>query len=132
MTRLLSLSPDAVRYEGEVRHASKVMPGVEYAIRRISLGRRIEFARKVREFAARLECHEAGTGILDRIDSGLITAEIDALYLRWAVSAIFGLSIDGRPASCEALIDTGPEPLAKEIAVAIRKECGLSEHEIKN
>jgi len=128
----LSLSPDPVRYEGVIRYSSVVMPGVQYAIRKISLGRRIEFARRVREFAGRLEYHEAGKGVEDRIDAALAAAEIDALYLRWAVAGLFGLSIDGRAASCEDLIESGPEALAREIANAIRRECGLSEAEIKN
>ena len=54
------------------------------------------------------------------------------MYLRWALVGVDGLEIDGEAATAEQLLDRGPEELAREIVVAIKEECGLSEAERKN
>jgi hypothetical protein len=52
--------------------------------------------------------------------------------LLWGVAAIDGLTIDGKPADVEALIDAGPPELCEEIAREVTRVMRLSAVEIKN
>jgi hypothetical protein len=108
------------------------MPGVHFTLRRMSLGRRIELACGVRDLLARLEFHEAGKSLDDQVSAAILSAEVDAVYLRWGIVSLEGLTIDAQPASCEDLIAAAPENLTREIVTRIKNECGLSEPEIKN
>ncbi len=132
MTRLLSLSRECRKYESTVTFDSTVMPGARIAVRRMSLGRRIEFSKAVRELAGRLEFHQAADTTADHLAAAEAAAEIDAAYLRWGVAAVDGLSIDGSPASIRSLIDAAPEALVREIVDRIKRECGVTGHERKN
>ena len=121
-----------VSYESVVKIESKVMPGVRFAINRISFGRRMELSRRVRELTQKVEFLEAGSDLHEKIEAGMLAQEVDAMYLRWALVAVDGLEIDGELATAEQLLDRGPDDLAREIVGAIKEQCGLSEAERKN
>jgi hypothetical protein len=112
--------------------ASKARPGVEFVIALMTFGRRIELMRRVRDLAARLEYFEAGRDAKNGMEASLLGAEIDRLYIRWGVEEIRGLTLDGVPASVEALLEAGPEELFFEALAAVKTECGLDENERKN
>jgi len=136
MMKFLSRSAEKsgipVSYESVMTTESKAIPGVVFVINRISFGRRMELSRLVREIGKKAEFLEAGTELQERIEAGILTHEVDAMYLRWGLVSVEGLTIDGTPATAEQLLDTGPEALAQEIVAAIKAQCGLSEAERKN
>lgn len=135
MMKFLSRSDEtagAVSYESVITIQSAAMPGVAFAINRISFGRRMELSRLVREISKKAEFLEAGTELQERIEAGILAHEVDAMYLRWGLVKVEGLTIDGAPAAAEQLIDSGPEALTAEIVAAIKAQCGLSEAERKN
>lgn len=111
---------------------SESFPGVRYRIARISLGRRIDLARRVREIGRKLEFFEAGNDAREKLEAAVLQCEIDRVYLQWGMEAVDGLKIDGEPATPETLIERGPLDLALEILSKIRAECGLNEQERKN
>ena len=115
-------SPNRVTYESTITQPSSVCPGVQFTIRRMTLGRRMEMVRQVRECAKALEFHQAGTGLDDSLGAGLVACEIERIYLNWGLAGLQGLEIDGSPATTASLIESGPEPLCKEIAAAIKAE----------
>ena len=119
-------------YESMMVIASKALPGVNYAIRRVSFGRRIELSRQIRELARKAEFLEAGTDLHEKIEANILAQEIDAMYLRWGLARVDGLLIDGESASVEQLVARGPDELTREILAAIKEQCGLSEAERKN
>ena len=123
---------ERVSYESALAIESKVMPGVKFVINRISFGRRMELSRRVREITQKTEFLEAGSELDEKIEAGILAQEVDAMYLRWALVGVDGLEIDGEAATAEQLLDRGPEELAREIVVAIKEQCGLSEAERKN
>jgi hypothetical protein len=121
-----------MQYLSERTIGSGSIPGVEFTISRMSLGRRLDLIRRVRELGQRLEFHQAGESVADRIKGAVLAAEIDQLYYDWGMLRISGLEIDGEIASPKLLWSYGPEPLVHEIVQAIKHECGLSEEERKN
>ena len=112
--------------------ASEARPGVEFAVARMSFGRRIELMRQVRDLGAKLEYFEAGRDAKNDMEASLLGAEIDRLYVRWGLEEIRGLEIDGAPATTQSLIECGPEELFAEVLAAVKAECGLRENERKN
>jgi hypothetical protein len=108
------------------------MEGVRYEIVRISFGRRIELARRIREIGRKIEYLEAGTDARETLEATVLAAEIDRVYLEWGLVSVEGLEIDGVAATAESLIDRGPVALAVEILGRIKSECGMSEAERKN
>ncbi len=112
--------------------ASEAMPGVEFAIARMTFGRRLELMKRVRDLAARIEYFDAGRDEKNRMEASLLGAEMDKLYLAWGLEEVRGLSLDGSPATPEALVERGPESLVHEALAAIKTECGLTETERKN
>jgi hypothetical protein len=112
--------------------ASRIRPGVEYVIARMTFGRRLELMRRVRDLAARLEFFEAGRDAGNDMEASLLGAEIDRLYLVWGIEAICGLELDGARATAESLIESGPEELFHEALAIVKAECGLGENERKN
>jgi hypothetical protein len=106
--------------------------GVRYEIMRVSFGRRIELARRIREIGRRMEFLEAGNDAREKLEATVLAAEIDRAYLDWGLAAVEGLQIDGVAATPEALVDHGPVELAMEILSRIKSECGMSEEERKN
>jgi hypothetical protein len=119
-------------YESVVEVASKIAPGVRFTVARMSFGRRVELMRRVRELARRAEFLEAGSQPGDKMDAGLLQAEIDRLYLAWGLRAVSGLVLDGSHASPELLAEAGPEELFREALEAVRAEAGLTDEERKN
>lgn len=111
--------------------AAEAMPGVRFRIARISVARRIELARRVREIGRKLEFLEAGDA-REKLEAAVLAAEIDRAYLEWGLEEIEGLEIDGEAATPAALIDKGPVGLAEEVLARIKEECGLGEEERKN
>ena len=111
---------------------SATVAGVRFIIKRMSLGRRIELAKRVNELSRKIEFLQAGGSEREQIEAVWLAGEIDAIYLRWGLDAIEGLHIDGQPAGVDALVDFGPEDLAREALVAVKAEAGLSEDERKN
>lgn len=121
-----------MEYASTVMQESKTTAGVRYVIRRPSLQRRAEITRRVRQLLAELEYRSAGEGVEDRLAAAELESRIDSVYLEWGLERLEGLLIDGTSADAKALIERGPEALAREIAEAVRKECRLSEEERKN
>jgi hypothetical protein len=107
-------------------------PEVEFVIARMTFGRRIELMRRVRDLATRLEYFQAGQEAGNKMEAGLLSAEIDRLYAEWGLEEVSGLEIDGEPATPRSLIERGPEDLFLEVLAAIKAECGLNETERKN
>ena len=112
--------------------ASEAMPGVEFVIARMTFGRRLELLKRVRDLAARLEYFEAGRDESNRVEAGLLGAQLDRLYIDWGLEEVRGLELDGEAATPFSLIERGPEDLFKEALAAVKAECGLNEQERKN
>jgi hypothetical protein len=108
------------------------MPGVRFTIARMSFGRRIELARRIRDVGRRIEFLEASGEVREKLEAAVASAEIERVYLEWGLIGIEGLAIDGEPASVETMAERGPIALAREITEKIRAECGLTEEERKN
>ena len=125
-------SCQTVSYDSVMTIPSKTLTGVAFVINRISFGRRMELSRLVREISKKTEFLEAGTELQERIEAGILAHEVDAMYLRWGLVSVEGLTIDGVPAGSEQLLKDGPEELTREIVTAIKAQCGLSEAERKN
>ena len=119
-------------YESYEVRESRTHPGVRFVVNRMSFGRRIELMRRVRQLAPRWECLRAGTAKSDEMEAGLLSAEIDRLYLEWGLKEVEGLEIDGRPAGTDSLLQTGPEDLFQEALGYVKATCRLSEQETKN
>jgi len=126
------MSPSDKRYESSIWFDSKTRPGVRFGIVRISFGRRIELARRIREIGRKAEYLDAGSDIREKLEAKVMAAEIDRAYLEWGLIGVEGLEIDGAPATPASLIDLGPVELATEILARIKAECGLTEDERKN
>ena len=123
---------DSVAYESVLRIESRCLPGVAYEIAKVSFGRRMELSRMVRQLSQKVEFLEAGNQIQEKIEAGILAQDVNAMYLRWGLIRIHGLTIDGEPPTPERLIESGPEELAREIVGAIQHECGLNGDERKN
>jgi hypothetical protein len=129
--KLTSLLHRDTAYSSLSWHSSQVVPGVRFAIRRISLRQRIELNGRVKELTLRHEFLRAGDNS-DRLEAALSDLLVAKLYLEWGLEAIVGLSIDGRNATADLLIDHGPESLANEIGLLIQAESVLTDDERKN
>jgi hypothetical protein len=68
-------------YESVAWFEAEAVPGVRYAIARISFGRRIELARRIREIGRKLEFLEAGSDMREKLEAAVVAAEIDRGYL---------------------------------------------------
>ena len=130
--KLLLRSPKPVQYRSAIQCDSASFPGVSFTIRRVSLGRRIELAKDIRDLATELEFHQAGESAKDQVEAAVQSARIDQVYLRWGLLAISGLEIDGELPTVDTLFSGGPERLLREIVDRIKGECGLTDDERKN
>jgi hypothetical protein len=119
------------RYQSLLWFESEQIPGVRYAIRRISLGQRLELARQARALSLKHEFLRSGNPG-EQLEASLSDLLVARLYLEWGLAYIEGLAIDGKPATPQSLIDNGPEALANEILHSIRSQLELSEDERKN
>lgn len=135
MTNCISLSGEGRSgnsHESSVWFDAETFAGVRFRVARISVARRIELARRIREIGRKVEFLEAGQDPREKLEAAVLAAEIDRVYLEWGLEEIQGLAIDGESATPAALIEKGPLDLAKEMLVRIKRECGLSEDQRKN
>jgi hypothetical protein len=119
-------------YDSVDRVDSAIAAGVSYMVAKISFSRRMDLMRRVRELARRAEFLEAGKDTGEKMDAALLRAEIDRLYLTWGLKEVIGLDLDGKPATPESLLESGPEDLFREALAAVRAAAGLSAAERKN
>jgi len=119
-------------YESVTVMESEKAPGVKFEVTRMSFGRRVDLMRRVRELSRRVEFLNAGKDPGDRMDAGLLQAEIDREFVAWGLRSVTGLELDGEPATPKSLAEAGPEELFREALAAVRRETGLSEDERKN
>jgi hypothetical protein len=131
MTSCISPSGSAA-HESSAWFDAETYPGVRFRVARISVARRIELARKIREIGRKVEFLEAGKDPREKLEAAVLATEIDSVYLEWGLEEIQGLTIDGEAATPPALIEKGPLDLAKEMLGRIKRECGLSEDHRKN
>ena len=126
--------------KGEAEHSfdsalwfdAESVAGVRYAIARLTFGRRLELARRIREIGRKAEFLAAGTDAREKLEAAVVGAEVDRAYLEWGLLSVEGLTIDGEAAIPQAVVDKGPLELATEILSRVKSECGLSEAERKN
>lgn len=119
-------------YESVAWFDAQSVAGVRYAIARISFGRRIELARRMREIGRKAEFLSAGEDAREKLEAVVVNAEIDRAYLEWGLAAVAGLSIDGEAGKPGTVIEKGPLELATEILARIKSEWSLGGDEIKN
>ncbi|HEV2198542.1 MAG TPA: hypothetical protein VGR73_01880 [Bryobacteraceae bacterium] len=119
-------------YESVAWFDAQAVEGVRYAVARISLGRRIELARKMREIGRKVEYLSAGDDAREKLEAAVVSAEIDRAYLEWGLAEVAGLSIDGETATPASAIEKGPLKLAAEILARVKAEWSLSGDERKN
>ena len=131
MMKLTSLLHREEDYLSVSWHSSKAIPGVRFAIRRISLQQRIELNHRVRELTMKYEFLKAGDA-LSQLEAALSDLLVAKLYIEWGLETIEGLSIDGQKATTESVIANGPENLANEIGETIQAASALTEDERKN
>ncbi len=121
-----------MEYESVKLVSSKIEPGVQYRVIRMSFARRMELMRAVRDLASRREFLAAGESTEDKMDAALVQAEIERAYLGWGLQGVAGLVIDGEEARPDTLANAGPEALCREALEAVKAETGLTETERKN
>jgi hypothetical protein len=119
-------------YQSTFVAPSGIVPGVSFTIRRVSVVRRLALLREIRELCARLDFYRAGEGLEDKLDASIASSEIEALYVRWGITRIDGLTIDGLEVTPDFFVDCGPEDLVREAASLVRAQLGLTEQERKN
>ena len=128
----MSHSDETAGYLSHEWVESAVMPGVRFAIGKISLALRAAITRRIQRLLAELEYREGGEGLEDRLSAATVAAEVDMAYLGCGLARIEGLAIDGEQATASTLVESGPEALSREIAKAIRDRCHVTEPERKN
>lgn len=131
MTNCSSHSHSEVDYLSVIWRESQTIPSVRFAVRRVSLAGRIELTRRIRELTLRYEFLKSGDSA-DELEASLSEMLVQRLLLEWGLVEITGLTVDGEAGTTQILIEKGPEALAEEVLVAVRKEIGLSEDERKN
>lgn len=119
-------------YDSVLWFDAESVAGVRYAIARLTFGRRLDLARRIREIGRKAEFLAAGTDAREKLEAAVVGAEVDRAYLEWGLMAVEGLTIDGEAAKPHAVVDKGPLELATEILGRVKSECGLSEAERKN
>ncbi len=118
-------------YTSVVWSSSKTIQGVKYAVRRASLGQRIELVKKTRDLALQNEFLRAGDAP-DQMCAALADLYVQRLYLEWGFVEMKGFTIDGQMPTIPLLIEKGPEALCAEIVEAIQQEMSFNEDERKN
>ena len=110
----------------------RLVRGVRYGIARMSFGRRIDLARRIREIGRKMEFLEAGERRAREAGGGGAGGGDRSGVSGVGTDGVEGLEIDGEAATPATLIEKGPADLATEILARIKAECGLSEDERKN
>jgi len=118
-------------YSSVVWKNSNIVKGAEYAVRRTSLGQRIELVKKTRDLVLQNEFLRAGE-TPEQMGAALADLYVQRLYLEWGFVEMRGFTIDGQIPTVSLLIEKGPEALCNEITEAIQREMSLSEDERKN
>jgi len=126
------ISPSGEKYASSVWFDSVARQGVRFGILRVSFGRRIELARRIREIGRRVEFLSAGNDAREKLEAAVLGAEIDRVYLEWGLIGVEGIEIDGVVATAASVIEAGPVELTAEILARIKSECGLTDDERKN
>jgi hypothetical protein len=121
-----------MEYASVIEIESAARAGVRYRVARMSFGRRVELMRRVRELARRVEFLDAGTSPGERMDAGLLRAEIDRMYVLWGLVGVSGIQLDGIEATPETVVERGPEELFREALAAVRAQTAMTDDERKN
>ncbi len=129
--KLTSLFHKSEGYASVSWYSSQVMPGVRFAIRRVSLQQRIDLNRRLRDLTLQYEFLKTGDAS-SQLEAALSDLLVAKLYIEWGLVEMEGLSIDGRKATGASLIAQGPENLTDEIVQRIQAESILTEDERKN
>lgn len=132
MNSMLPSGKAGTDHQSSVWFDSAVVAGVRFRIARVSVGRRIELGRRIREIGRKLEFLKSGDDAREQLEAVVLAGEIDRAYLEWGLEEVERLTIDGEAATPESLIEKGPLDLAGEILERIKADCGLSENERKN
>ena len=105
---------------------------VRFRVSRMSMGRRIELTRRVRDLMQKLEFASAGGTPQDHVDAALLAGEIDRVYWEFGLEALDGLEINGEAATAALQFEQGPEALTREILERIKQNCQMTDDERKN
>ena len=132
MSSTSRLDEETVTHQSVKWVSSEVVPGVRFLINLMSLDRKIELTRRVREIGRKVEFFEASSDPRQRLEVAVLVNEIDREYVSWGLVAIEGLNVDGELATPELLLSKGPLPLAMEALTHVKAECGLTDEERKN
>ncbi len=100
-------SHNPIQHESHRTIASKKFAGVNFTIRRITFGRRLELAQRIRELDRKLEFLNAGDDTVSKVDAAIFAREIDKIYLAWGFAGLDGIEIDGETASARISNRTG-------------------------
>lgn len=128
----MSPSAEIVDYSSIITFDSATQPGVSFTIAKVSLARRLELTRTIRSLLRELEYEAAGKSVTARLSAAEMALAIERAYIAWGLIRVDGLLIDGVEATPKSIVEFAPEPLCREIATAIRKQCYLSDAERKN
>lgn len=131
MMSFISHSPKPIEYSSVRWCDSRTMPGVRFAIRRISLQQRMDLVKRMRDLSLQDEFLNAGNSV-ERLHAAENELAARKVLITWGLSQVAHLSLDGEPATPESIVEKAPEELANEIVTAIRSELGLSDEERKN
>lgn len=112
-------------------HDSKTLPGARFAIRRVSLGARLELTSRARELALKHEFLRAGDAA-DQLEASLADLLVKQMYLEWGLHALEGVCVDGKKLCPAEVVKKAPEFFSDEVLDALRAELGLTEDERKN
>lgn len=121
----------AIAYESLRWQGSRTLPNVSFGVRKVSLESKLQLITQIRALCLKHEFLRAGD-TADQIEASISDLLVKKLYLEWGLFGIRGLMINGKPATVDTLIHSGPEVLADEIVEQIRHELGLTEEERKN
>ena len=113
-------------------YRSTKYPGVKYRVVKMSMGRRIDLTRRVKDMMKKLEFLNAGSSTNDKVDAAILAGEMDRLYWDFGLEAIEGLDINGEQTSLNGQFEKGPEDLSREILMRIKQNIQLSQDEQKN
>jgi hypothetical protein len=98
----------------------------------MSMGRRLDLTRRVKDLMKRMDFLQAGEVAQDKVDAAILAGEMDRLYWDFGLESLDGLEINGEPVGPELQFERGPEDLSREILQRIKQSMQLSEGEQKN
>ena len=79
---------EQIAYRSALWVESAVMPGVRYAIRKVSLALRAEITRRVMKLLGELEYRDGGDGLDDRLNAAMVASKVDLAYLDWGLAML--------------------------------------------